>query len=517
MKITFRIWVLIACIIAAFILIFVNANGITFLQEGVLVKSVEQNTTIFDEGLRQGDIIQSINGKPIETIEDYTEAMSIFDEGNEKRLEIQTIDKEIINLFSSDIKDQIVVDNIPKTRIKTGLDLQGGARALITAEEGALTSSQVDDLIDLSQERFNVYGLTDLQLRKVEILGDYFMLLEIAGSTPTDLETLIEQQGIFEAKIGNETVFEGGEEDIKYVAMSGQEAIVYDCNQLEEERWQCLFRFSITISPEAADHYAEVTEDIPINNTNPQYLSKTIDFYIDGIITDSLLINKELKGSSETQHALQGPAEGTTQAEAAENAKLEMKKLQTILKTGSLPFKLKIEKLDRISPKLGNGFLKQILYAGLFAILAVSLLILIRYRKFKVSLALVSVSLSEVLIILGVASLISWNLDLPSIAGIVAAIGTGIDSQLIIIDESRIKSESVKMRIKKALFIIATAFTTTLAALIPLTGWLSFMGIAAVSAGLLKGFAITTLIGITTGVLISRPAFADIAKQLEED
>ena len=77
------------------------------------------------------------------------------------------------------------------------------------------------------------------------------------------------------------------------------------------------------------------------------------------------------------------------------------------------------------------------------------------------------------------------------------------------------KRESIAQRIKKALFIIVTAFTTTFVALIPLTGLLGFMGIGAASAGLLKGFAVTTLIGITTGVLISRPAFADIAKQLE--
>lgn len=159
--------------------------------------------------------------------------------------------------------------------------------------------------------------------------------------------------------------------------------------------------------------------------------------------------------------------------------------------------------------------------AGLFAIIAVSLLVFIRYRKIKVSFALVTVSLSEVLIILGVATLIGWNLDLPSIAGIIAAIGTGIDSQLIILDEARDKRESIAQRIKKALFIIATAFATRTVALLPLTGLLGFMGIGAASVGLLKGFAVTTIIGITTGVLISRPAFADIARhiarQLEED
>jgi preprotein translocase subunit SecD len=35
-------------------------------------------------------------------------------------------------------------------------------------------------------------------------------------------------------------------------------------------------------------------------------------------------------------------------------------------------------------------------------------------------------------------------------------------------------------------------------------------------AGLFKGFAFTTIAGITIGVLISRPAFADIIKKIQE-
>jgi preprotein translocase subunit SecD len=117
---------------------------------------------------------------------------------------------------------------------------------------------------------------------------------------------------------------------------------------------------------------------------------------------------------------------------------------------------------------------------------------------------------------LGLLALIGHNFDLPSIAGIIAAIGTGIDDQLIILDESEDKYESMARRIKKALFILVTAFATTFLAMIPLTGFLSFMGIGATSGGLLKGFAITTLIGITIGILFTRPAFADIIKQFED-
>ena len=343
------------------------------------------------------------------------------------------------------------------------------------------------------------------------------MLVEIAGSSPADLEDLVAKQGVFEAKIGNQTVFTGGDEDITYVGRTGQDAIISECFKIQEGE-ACNFRFVIYLSEQAAQRHADITDELEINlSSGGKYLSKQIDFYLDEKLTDSLNIGADLKGKVATQIQISGSSTGTTRQEALENTKNEMKKLQTILITGSLPFKLKIVKLDRISPKLGEQFTKQLLIAALFAIIAVSILVFIRYRKIKVSLALISVSLSEVLIILGVASLIKWNLDLPSIAGIIAAIGTGIDSQLIIMDEARIRGESIKQKIKKALFIIVTAFFTTFVALVPLTGALSFMGIGAASAGLLKGFAITTLIGITTGVLISRPAFADIARQMESD
>ena len=129
-------------------------------------------------------------------------------------------------------------------------------------------------------------------------------------------------------------------------------------------------------------------------------------------------------------------------------------------------------------------------------------------KEIKSSLALLFTSLSEIVIILGVASMIGWDLDLPSIAGILAAIGTGVDSKIIILDEARqSKFLSIKQRMKRAITIILGAYFTALAALMPLL-W--------AVAGLFKGFAITTIIGITTGVLITRPAFTDIVKRIEE-
>jgi len=512
MKITTRIWILLIFVLLSLVSIF--SIPPTFLEKGLRVSSVDTHSKIFEQGLREGMIIQEIDGIKITSIDDYSKALEPFKELGEnetRKLTIKTKElEEIVNLFNSSIVRDISVGKIPATKLKTGLDLRGGARAFVRADV-PLNDAELNDLIAVSEQRLNVYGLSDVKLFKVKTIQENLMGIEIAGSTPQDLEELIGKQGHFEAKIGNDTVFVGGTEDITYVGRAGTDALVTECFEVSGGQ-ACNFQFVIFLSEIAAQRHADITSKLSLNGS---YLSKQLDFYIDGELTSSLNIGAELKGNPATQIQISGSGTGTTTQEAIEAARSEMNKLQTILITGSLPYKLEIVKLDKISPNLGEQFTRQILLAGLFAIIAISLIVLVRYRKLKVSLSLVSVSLSEVLIILGAASLIGWNLDLPSIAGIIAAIGTGIDSQLIILDESRDKNESLKQRIKKALFIIVTAFTTTFVALIPLTGLLGFMGIGAASAGLLKGFAVTTLIGITTGVLITRPAFADIAKQME--
>ena len=145
---------------------------------------------------------------------------------------------------------------------------------------------------------------------------------------------------------------------------------------------------------------------------------------------------------------------------------------------------------------------------SLVVFVIISLVVFIRYRKIKITLAVILTMFSEAFITLGIAAFINWNLDAPSIAGIIAGMGTGINDQIIIIDESEKQTEgSIKERIKRALFIIIGAFFTIVAAMIPLF-W--------AGAGMLRGFALTTIIGVSVGILITRPAFADIIKKIGE-
>jgi len=469
----------------------------------IYIDSVDKDSIEYKAGLRENQTILSVNENKIDSLENYTYIMESLFSANKIKLIITTTSGEFV-YFDQEVP-QISVKDISNTRLKTGLDLSGGARALIDAEDKDLTASEVNDLIAVTSERLNVYGLKDIVIRPVrDLTGKNYMLVEIAGSTPKELEDLIGKQGKFEAKIGNETVFEGGDKDITYVARTGQQSGIYSCNQVERGQ-ACSFRFSISLSEEAAKRHAEITNKLGFDQSNPQYLDQKLELYLDEELTDSLYIGRDLKGSATTQIQISGSGTGQTRQEAYDDATNNLKKLQTVLITGNLPFKLKIEKLDTISPLLGQEFIRTIFYAGLGAILAVAVVVFIRYRKIKLSLAVLLTSLCEVLIILGFSALFNRNLDLPAIAGIIAAIGTGVDSQIIILDESQMTTLSLKEKIKRAFFIILGTYVTTLFALLPLL-W--------AGAGLLKGFAITTIIGISVGVFITRPAFSEIVKKI---
>jgi preprotein translocase subunit SecD len=491
------------------IILLASAGFLIVLQseQGIIIKSLPTNSEAYEQGLRSGQILLAVNGQEIESIEEYsniiTQEFPSFSTEH-KKVEVQTNEGTSILYINS--PPEVILEQSPLTDIKLGLDLQGGSRALVRPEQD-LNAQELNELIEVTSNRLNVYGLTDLVIRPVsDLSGNNYMLIEIAGASPTELKELISEQGKFEGKIANQTVFSGGE-DIANVETSGQFTGIEGCYDSEEGSL-CRFRFPIALTEEAAKRQADITSTIDISTEDPEYLKEKLDLYVDDVLMDSLSISKDLKGRVTTQIAIQGSGVGPTRQDALQDAQQNMRKLQTILRTGSLPYKLEIVKLDVISPTLGKKFINTILIAGLSALLGVALVVLLRYRKIKLSLALLLTSFSEIIIILGAAAFANrfWSLDLPAIAGIIATIGTGVDHQIVILDESRSeRSLSIKERLKRAMFIILGSFFTTLFAMLPLLKS---------GAGLLKGFALATIIGMVISISITRPAFADIVKKI---
>ena len=148
------------------------------------------------------------------------------------------------------------------------------SRAFVKADI-PLSDSQLNDLIAISEQRLNVYGLSDTKFIKVKKSdGENLMEVVIAGASPNNLEELIAKQGKFEAKIGNQTVFIGGHKDITYVGRTGRNAIVTDCFAAKNGEQACNFRFTIYLSEAAAQRQANITDKLAINGS---YLSKKLE------------------------------------------------------------------------------------------------------------------------------------------------------------------------------------------------------------------------------------------------
>ena len=151
----------------------------------------------------------------------------------------------------------------------------------------------------------------------------------------------------------------------------------------------------------------------------------------------------------------------------------------------------------------------------------ISVIIFIRYRTPVLVVPIILTSLAELVLILGTASVINWNIDLAAIAGILAAIGTGVDDQIIITDEvlkgkkTTSRRTGFQTRIKGAFFIIFAAAGTLIAAMLPL----AYVGFSRGYSGIgtLSGFAFTTIIGVLIGIFITRPVYAKFIELLVVD
>ncbi|MFP4424664.1 MAG: MMPL family transporter [Candidatus Woesearchaeota archaeon] len=565
-----RVLILLVFLVLAVVAIYPN-----FTAEGVAIRNVKVNTSAAEAGIESPnpnsppmtrERVIAINNQPIKDLADYYEIVSdlrpnltitlqtnddVYTLTTREKFETITLNETTTKVVEETYQETINQTLVNKTRNKTvvvnktekrslgmedlglsvydapnsnirkGLDLEGGTRVVLSPEE-KLPDDTLDLLVSNLERRLNIYGLSDLVVRKAgDIFSDQqYIIVEIAGANEEEVRELLSKQGNFEAKIGGKVVFEGGTGDITYVCRSSDCSGIdpsQPCRQIDDQEHMCRFRFSIALKPEAAERQAAVTSNLTTITTDEQgnllaredqYLNETLDLFLDGQKVDSLNIGSDLKGRAVTDIQISGSGVGTTEQQASFTALENMKQMQTVLITGSLPVELNIEKTESLSPQLGDEFIKSAFLMGFLAIFAVAFVVYLRYRKIQVFVPMVITMVSEVVLILGMASLIGWNLDLAAIAGIIIAVGTGVDDQIVITDEvlrGKKKHMNWKTKIKNAFFIIMAAFFTTFVAMIPLV----FAG-----AGILKGFAITTMLGISFGVFVTRPAFAAIMEQL---
>ena len=397
-----------------------------------------------------------------------------------------------------------------------------GVTASGEAIRSGVTEETRDVATDVLERRINQGGLTGGTVTTVASGGgDIFVVTEVPGANRSEVLQLIGEPGRIQIVATQPGEADNGTVVTRRTPLltQGDFAGIRPAQQASQGNPP---RVPVTLTPPAAENFTNAMQNFGFtgpginacdqeaayNGTgDPGYCLLTV---VDGDVTYAADMSAGL--AEDLRPRPDGEAPFLTTRGFSMNTRSfdEAQNLKLNLESGALPTELDVQSQLFLAPSLAQQFKVLALLTGLAAWLTVTGVIFYRYREPRVALPMLGTAAAEVVILLGFASGVGLALDLSHIAGFIAVIGTGVDDLVIIADEilqrGEIKTGRVfQNRFRKAFWVIGAAAATTIIAMSPL---------AVLSLGDLQGFAIVTIVGVLIGVLITRPAYGKILRNL---
>ena len=177
----------------------------------------------------------------------------------------------------------------------------------------------------------------------------------------------------------------------------------------------------------------------------------------------------------------------------------EAQELSLLLRSGSLAAPIYFSEESTIGPSLGQQNIDRGIMSVGVALVMLIIFMILRYKGFGV-IATVAL-IANLVLLLAMMSLLHGTLTLPGIAGIVLALAMAVDGNVLIFERIREEQrtqlaplQAIQAGYDRALTsIVDSQLTTLLVALI----------LFKIGTGPVKGFAVTTAIGIITSVFTS--------------
>ncbi|WP_321508662.1 preprotein translocase subunit SecD [uncultured Methanoregula sp.] len=372
-----------------------------------------------------------------------------------------------------------------------------GEGGKVTSYQKGVSKNTGELVKKILENKLNSLGTKDTKINILAGMGNVaqYVRVEMAGVDMNQAKELVGKQGKFEIRIqtvGNQTehVLYGDaissvgnpEKDIQ---RSGVWGVPFTLNEAGATALQqAAIKYGLTTNPE--DHYLIMILD-----------NKTV--FNAPMVADAAA---KLKTSTNRQWSA-----STGTGSAGENA---AQTLNIHLRAGALPVETKIVGSGSVPAEQGAKNKMVSLIAAILALITVGIVIYYRYREPSIVLPMVLINASEVIILLGFISAIKFQIDLPTIAGLIAVVGTGIDQMVVITDEilheGRVPSQNLYLkRLARALMIIVIAAATVVIAMVPLM----LMPLTT-----LQGFAMITILGVLVGVIVTRPAYGKIIMEI---
>lgn len=357
-----------------------------------------------------------------------------------------------------------------KNGLNLGIDLAGGSVITFQADQANVTSEEMDVVSDVLRKRLDNAGYTEAKITVGDV-DSRNATVEIPNVT--DVDSAVKLLGTtakltFKDSDGN-TVLDGSK-DIKTAnSRYGR----------TEQNGASQYYVEMKFTKEGQPKFADATAKAATKSDNKNYISICLD--------DKAVSEPRVSQKIDDDTAIITGSFTKDQADTLANQ----------IKSGQLPFDLKVVSKSTVGPELGEQALSTSLLAGLIGLALVMLFMILIYRLNGVvaSIALCGY-VALMMLCLGVFKI---NLSLPGIAGIILSIGMAVDANVIIFE--RMKEEirlgktiraSVEAGFKRALSAIIDGNVTTLIA----AAVLYFFG-----TGTIKGFAVTLFLGIVLSMI----------------
>ena len=256
-----------------------------------------------------------------------------------------------------------------------------------------------------------------------------------------------------------------------------------------------------TAKVQIADRFGDVTVGLKFNSQGAvdferitgENVRKRLAIVLDGVVHSAPVIQERISGG---------------QAQITGNFTMEeARDLAIVLRAGALPAPVNILEERTVGPSLGNDSIKQGIMATAIGTLLVILFMMMYYR---LSGAVADLALiTNIFIVLAVLAAFKATLTLPGIAGLLLTVGVAVDANILIFE--RIREE---LRTGKTIRIALDAgYNRAFITIIDthITGIVAAALLIMFGTGPIKGFAVTTIIGLLaslfTAVFVTRVMF----------
>jgi len=371
--------------------------------------------------------------------------------------------------------------NPGQSSLKLGLDLQGGLRVTLTAQEADPLHEDLSAARDIIENRVNQFGVAE---SLVQTSGSDQIVVELPGLTPEDQQRALEligQQAVLEFRLvraasNNLSTSELTAADLEDVAFTGEIISTARAEFMQVPGAASGPVVAFEIKRDSATAFGNFTG----NNVN-----RRMAIVLDGNIVTAPTLQSRISDS--------GQITGIGTLDEASD-------IAVVLRSGSLPISLTVGEVRSIGPTLGRDAINSGTTAAVIGGLAVIIVVIAYYGPLFGGVLTFGVLLA-MLFIFGVLAALGASLTLPGLAGLVLTIGAAVDGNVISFE--RIREE---LRAGRGLRVaMKRGFASSLSAIIDanVTTLLAATALYQYTSGPVRGFAITLAIGIVASVFVN--------------